>query len=361
MNNSLIPAPTRPVHGLEPDETVVLYPTFGHLTPDGQTWQVGVSGVMFAPGRQNLRRKMFIRVLQRLLGVSSEELTSELFLRRIDHFLVATERGRRIAVELGGAQHGLQRPTKRNGHFRGSVRLGLREAEQLAEVSDQGGSWLRFRVATGPDDGRLFAGSAQLIGPVGLTVISDIDDTIKLSEVADRRRLLCNTFLREFIPVPGMSDVYRAWASAGAVFHYVSSSPWQLYDCLGELLHESGFPEGSFHLKPIRLRDPSVLRLFVARRSTKRRVIRSILRMFPHRRFILVGDSGERDPEIYGAMARQFPRQVERIRIRHVAGRPANRDRLQRAFREVPADRWALFDDAAELLRQPLGDPLARP
>ena len=91
--------------------------------------------------------------------------------------------------------------------------------------------------------------------------------------------------------------MYRDWADRGAMFHYVSASPWQLYHCLSELVHESGFPPGTFHLRAVRLRDPSILRLFLARRRAKRKVIRSILRMFPDRRFVLVGDSGEKDPE----------------------------------------------------------------
>ena len=48
-------------------------------------------------------------------------------------------------------------------------------------------------------------------------------------------------------------------------------------------------------------------------------VIERILADFPRRRFLLVGDSGEQDPEIYGAIARKHPEQVERIFIRNVA------------------------------------------
>jgi phosphatidate phosphatase APP1 len=63
----------------------------------------------------------------------------------------------------------------------------------------------------------------------------------------------------------------------------------------------------------------------------------------------MVGDSGERDPEIYGHLARQFPRQVRRILIRRVHGRSLSVDRLHRAFRDVPRDKWQTFQCPSEL------------
>jgi phosphatidate phosphatase APP1 len=182
-----------------------------------------------------------------------------------------------------------------------------------------------------------------------LSVISDIDDTIKNTEVSDQRKLLRNTFLNDFLPVDGMADVYRRWRQAGAAFHYVSSSPWQLVESLSELLIEHDFPMGSMHLRSIRLRDPSILQLFVARRYSKRRVIRSILRMFPHRSFVLVGDSGEKDAEIYGSMARRFPQQVKQILIRKVDGAEQSYERTAKAFKGIASSTWRFFDDPSEL------------
>ena len=140
-----------------------------------------------------------------------------------------------------------------------------------------------------------------------------------------------------------MAELYQQWSAEGAAFHYVSSSPWQLYGPLSELLCAANFPMGSFHLRSIRFRDPSVLRLFVSRKRNKSHVIRTIFRIFSGRRFVLVGDSGEKDPEIYGAIARKFPSQIQRILIRRVEGRPWTRQRCQRAFRDIPRDRWQTF------------------
>ncbi|MDG2383611.1 MAG: DUF2183 domain-containing protein [Pirellulaceae bacterium] len=333
---------------LDHTDRVVLYPTFGHQSADGKSWYIGVSGVVFEPGRESLRKRMLLRVLQRLMSVPAAELQSELFQDRISCFLVDTERGKRVAVRIGDRVQMLQRPSKRNGHFRGSLQIAAHDLAYLSNTNETPTGWLDVNVVSDHATGKV-AGQTQLIGQTGISVISDIDDTIKMSDVADRRRLLRNTFLHEYEAVGGMSEIYQDWAVRGAAFHYVSSSPWQLYASLEDLLTASGFPAGSFHLRNIRLRDPSVLRLLFARRSGKRRIIHKIVKMFPHRQFLLVGDSGERDPEIYGHVARCFPKQIQRIVIRRVEGRQLSDERLKKAFRNLQKTTWQVFDHPSEL------------
>ena len=71
-------------------------------------------------------------------------------------------------------------------------------------------------VHTG-DDGLTFSGTARLVEPEGLSVISDIDDTIKITEVRDSRRMLERSLLEDFAPVPGMAALYQDWTEQGAV------------------------------------------------------------------------------------------------------------------------------------------------
>jgi phosphatidate phosphatase APP1 len=191
-------------------------------------------------------------------------------------------------------------------------------------------------------------------------IISDIDDTIKHTEVTSRRRLLINTFLNHFQSIRGMSEAYQQWAGRGAVFHYVSSSPWQLFDHLHEFSQAVGFPDGSVHLRAFRLRDHMLRRMLLIRRRGKATVIRSLLSTFPDRRFLLVGDSGELDPEIYAKAARRFPQQVSRIVIRELPQRPLRGERQDRLMRQVPEEKWHLFHDAEELLHAPLWEPPKR-
>ena len=182
---------------LEREDRVVLYPTFGHLSADGKCWHVGVSGVVFGPGRVSLRRRMLLRVLQRLMRVPASALHSKRFRDRVSLFLVDTERGKRVAVRVGDQKQLLQRPSKRNGHFRGSLQLSTGDFD-LMTGQPSSNRWIPVDVIHDPEFTRQpRSGQAQLIGQTGLSVISDIDDTIKHSEVGDRRSLLRNTFCDE--------------------------------------------------------------------------------------------------------------------------------------------------------------------
>jgi phosphatidate phosphatase APP1 len=188
-----------------------------------------------------------------------------------------------------------------------------------------------------------------LIEPRGLSVISDIDDTIKISDVTNRRELLANTFLREYKPVAGTSELYRWWATHEVRFHYVSASPWQLYGPMSDFLAAHKFPGGSMHMKVFRLKDRSALGLLAAQQQYKPEVIAKIMSDFPRRRFVLVGDSGEQDPEIHGALARERKEQVARIFIRHIGSQKTMGARYEAAFKGVPRETWHVFTDVATL------------
>ncbi len=103
----------------------------------------------------------------------------------------------------------------------------------------------------------------------------------------------------------------------------------------------------------MRLKDSSVVNLFASPENLKRDAIETILAAFPGRTFILVGDSGERDPEIYGALARGHARQIVRILIRDVTGQDAACERYKNAFQGVAEHRWMIFrrvDDVEALV-----------
>jgi hypothetical protein len=317
---------------------------------NGRTWRIPINGVIYEPGVVNLRRRLLLRLLRKVMDVEPEALQSPIFLERIGAFVAATEKGRSVAVRLGDATVRLQKRTKRNGQFSGTIRLPVAEAAPL-----QRNGWLDFKLAAPPQwtdsdpPCRPCQGSALLLPEQGISVISDIDDTIKHTEVTSRRALLANTFLREFQSVSGMARLYQQWARQGASFHYVSSSPWQLYLPLAGLREADGFPRGTFHLRSFRLRDHMLRRMLLIQRPGKGAVIRRLLATFPQRRFVLIGDSGERDAELYAAAARRFPGQVAGIFIREIPGRPLSGARAARIFRRIPSELWTTFRSADEV------------
>jgi phosphatidate phosphatase APP1 len=338
---------TLPAHSnLKLDQQVDLFPTFAYPDPKRGSWRLLVAGFTFCSGESNLRQRMFLRLLRQVLRIDEEQLKANpVFQERIVDFLTDPQRATTIVVRLKNHDsQSVLRKSRRNGHFRGGFVVPQHDLHRACpELNDVGMALMPYGVLLPPDDKREVAGYIQVLAERGVSVISDIDDTIKISQVAHRRQLLHNTFLHPFVAVPGMAELYQSWAAQGAAFHYVSSSPWQLFRPLSELFEGSNFPKGSFHLRSIRFGDPSVMRLFVSRKRNKYHVIRTIFRLFPKRRFVLVGDSGEKDPEIYGTIARKFPNQIERIIIRRVVGRRWTRKRVAKAFRNIPRELWQTF------------------
>ncbi|MFN3148211.1 phosphatidate phosphatase App1 family protein [Bremerella sp.] len=333
---------------LKDNERVVLYPTYAYPAPDQSGWILQVHGSVFEAVPENLPRKIMIRVLARLMGATQEQLDTNVFRQRILGFTVYQHGGKEIAVKIGDKVYQLRGKTKKNGQFRGTVLIPNEDVDTIA-MTVGAARHVRYAIHSKFDVATPLEGLVKLIDRDGISIISDIDDTVKHTEVATRKDMLANTFLHEFATVPGMVELYQKWQQQGAAFHYVTSSPWQLFEPLSELFRDQGLPDGSFHMKSVRFRDPTVLQLFIARRWGKRKAIKQLLRTFPDRKFVLVGDSGEKDPETYGVMARKFPDQVVKIFIRDLGGKKSTDHRFTKAFKHVPEEKWQLFTCASQL------------
>jgi hypothetical protein len=328
---------------IKADERVVFFPTAARLSEDGRSWIVPVHGWIFEPEGGDWWRAPLVRKLRDLVDIAESEPVPAVFEERARMFLVDNERGKRIGIRVAGVEHVLP-PSSPGGHFEGELMLPVETVNRSAANGE-----IRFEAITDAGDERTFAGIGYCVPSDGTSVVSDIDDTIKVSDVRNRRELMRNTFVREFRAVDGMAALYDKWEAAGARLHYVSSSPWQLYEPLAEFLKASGFPDGTFHLKSFRAKDSTALDLFADPMTHKYSAIERLIKDFPERAFVLVGDSAERDPEIYGRLARQFPTQVERIYIRDVTDEPSTATRYAEAFKDVPAAQWHIFKDPMTL------------
>ena len=334
---------------IKSDETVVFFPTTGRLTSDRSSWELEIHGIVYESAQAGLT----LALLRASLGIAEVEMDNEaktIFAERTRVFLADNERGKAVSIRIGSHLYPMNE-TEANGHFHGRLLLSAGEVERWSSANSAGPTRIAYRAELEPGDNRAFTGEVFLVAPTGLSVISDVDDTIKLSQVTDRKALLRNTFLEPFQPVAGMASQYQSWATnAGTQFHYVSASPWQLFGPLSEFVRTHGFPAGSMHLRMFRWKDESFANLFASPEAYKRSVIETLLERFPARRFILVGDSGEKDPEIYAALARRYPNQIERILIRDVTGRSANHPRYQTCFGDLPPSLWRIFDGPKDSL-----------
>jgi phosphatidate phosphatase APP1 len=143
-------------------------------------------------------------------------------------------------------------------------------------------------------------------------VISDIDDTIVASHVGNKVRMILTAVLsnaRTRKPFPGVAAFYRALHAGMNPFFYISKSPWNLYAPLLEYLEIQKLPLGPLLLRDFGLRPE---------KEHKRKAIDDILATYPKLKFILIGDSGEEDPEIYSAVVHRHPDRIRAVYIRSV-------------------------------------------
>jgi len=156
-------------------------------------------------------------------------------------------------------------------------------------------------------------------------VASDIDDTILHTGVVSflKWRLIINSIFKSALsrlPLEGASEFYHllhrgaSGEEANPIF-YVSHSPWNLYRYLKLFLKQNNFPKG-----PILLRnfDSLFKKKAIDEKPQKQKEIINLLKTYPNLPFILIGDSGEHDPDIYIEIAEQYPDRIKAIYLRSV-------------------------------------------
>jgi phosphatidate phosphatase APP1 len=171
-------------------------------------------------------------------------------------------------------------------------------------------------------------------------VISDIDDTVLWSNVTSKLRMLkmlamSNAHTRK--PFKGVTAFYRALhdgpdGGAGNPLFYVSSSPWHLYTPLVDFMASQSLPPG-----PLLLKELGVRNLFGAGSHMDHKLthIRQIVETYTQLPFVLIGDSGQQDPEIYREVVRLYPDRIRAIYIRSVDPDPARIEAIDRLAAEV--------------------------
>ncbi len=166
-----------------------------------------------------------------------------------------------------------------------------------------------------------------------LGVVSDVDDTVLHTDATNLLRMARHTLFgnaRTRLPVPGMPALYAALARGAAgtkmrnPIFYVSSSPWNLYALIVEFFQLQGIPAGPLLLRDWGL-DPDT-RLSGRHHEHKLAAIERVFAECPGLPFLLIGDSGQADPEIYREVVRRHPGRVQAVYIRRVQ-RDADRDR----------------------------------
>lgn len=171
----------------------------------------------------------------------------------------------------------------------------------------------------------------QASSDTSLGVISDIDDTIKISNVTSkwkalRRLLFSNSYTSE--PIPGTSALFQRLEQSidGQIdgdIGYVSGSPINISPAIYRFMDHRMFPVGAIELKKWGFGngDDSPTEQINYKLSR----LRQIMTTYPKKSFLFFGDSGEKDPEIYRQITQEFPTRVKAIFINNVTqGKPTD-------------------------------------
>ncbi|KAL9109055.1 MAG: hypothetical protein Q9227_006295 [Pyrenula ochraceoflavens] len=157
--------------------------------------------------------------------------------------------------------------------------------------------------------------TSYLVPTNGFTIISDIDDILRVTKIYEPKEGLLNSFARPFTPWMNMPDIYANWSRSlpNMHFHYLTTTPEQVTRNYMDFIYKT-YPGGSFDTRPLNFSDVS------ATLSIRKFLLQKIFKTFPTRKFILVADTSNSDVmSDYPEMATEFPGQVQCIFLRNTS------------------------------------------
>jgi phosphatidate phosphatase APP1 len=250
-----------------------------------------------------------------------------------------------VVIDVGDRRHEVR--TDHGGYVDAVVPAGLEPGWRSVRLHREGADPVEAPV--------------RILAPdVRFAVVSDIDDTVMVTALPRPLLAAWNTFvLDEYArsPVPGMAVLYERLVTAhpDAPIFYLSTGAWNVAPALTRFLSRNLYPFG-----PLLLTDwgPTTEHWFRSGQAHKRATLERLAQEFPDVRFLLIGDDGQHDQEIYGNFAASHPDNVAAVAIRQLSrpqtvlagGLPVHADGV------APADRhgraWMCAPDGAGLARQ---------
>jgi Uncharacterized conserved protein (DUF2183) len=132
--------------------------------------------------------------------------------------------------------------------------------------------------------------TSYLVATDGLTIISDIDDILRVTKIYKPKEGLLNSFARPFTQWMNMPDIYANWSRSlpDTHFHYLTTTPEQVTRIYMDFIYKT-YPGGSFDTRPLNFSDIS------ATLSIRRFLLDKIFLTYPQRKFVLVADTSNSD------------------------------------------------------------------
>jgi hypothetical protein len=322
-----------------------------HRSHHEQTWEAEIVACVFGRERRNIGH--YVARIADFVGIDGafgeDPIIRRRIIQRLRSLLYVVAPSRTLPVDMPLHDGRVRRyhlgPTNENGVITQTVSLPqMHMADRSVITSELAGSTGQVCMQT------------RFASPHGWLLISDIDDSIKITLTSEAVGILRTTFVTDPEPIFGMPELYDFIdRELDPTWIYLSASPYNLYKFLRSFLH-SFYPPGTLLLRQATWKD---LREFVrsyntGTRTYKLQQIDKIHSWLPARKVICVGDSTQSDPEVYAEMYRKHRGWIKAIFIRkvtdipHMAKKNSPR-RFQRAFEGVPLGVWRIFERPSEL------------
>jgi phosphatidate phosphatase APP1 len=249
----------------------------------------------------------WVRVMARLLLRRPEQRPQRVqAIRGWRSFATLPVGGETVIVDVGDRQHEVR--TDRGGYIDAVVEASLEPGWRSVRLE---------RAGADPVDAPV-----RVLAPdLRFAVVSDIDDTVMVTALPRPVLAAWNTFvLDEYArsPVPGMAVLYERLVTAhpDAPVFYLSTGAWNAAPALTRFLSRNLYPAG-----PLLLTDwgPTTDRWFRSGQAHKRSTLERLAREFPDVRWLLIGDDGQHDPEIYGDFVASHPDNVAAVAVRQLS------------------------------------------
>lgn len=317
-------------------------------------WQTNFTAAYFMRGSGKDISRVVAHICSKL-GVDKGEAPEQTIRHRVQHFVDTVLPRHTVEIAVNEQDRIVLGPSSSSGISA--------QTEVIAGSSTSDGQIVASTVPAADDRSNFLPSQTRYAGPTGWGIISDIDDTIKITMTNSPLGILKTTFLDEPQPVEGMPELYahiKTTKSDPAIF-YLSASPYNLYPFLRSF-RTKFYPFGSIILRDASWQNLGGLISSLTQdvQDYKVHQMHKIHAWFPQRKFICIGDSTQKDPESYGEIARTFPGWVRAIFIHKVDGvsdltdpnqRGKDSDsRFEKAFEGLDRSMWHVFtkpDDVA--------------
>lgn len=272
--------------------------------------------------------------------------------KRLEPFVVPILPRRTIRVNIGNVEQQTLGPSSSSGISSSIQKLHFTTSPDTKVVTT---------AADSPSETWVLPSDTIFAEPTGWGFISDIDDTMKITETPSIVGILKTTFIEEPRPVVGMPELYtHIHEVLNPAMFYLSASPYNLYPFL-RVFRKQHYPDGTMILRDASWQNLAGLISSFREDVQEYKVDRmeKIHSWFSERMFVCIGDSTQKDPESYGEIARMFPGWIKAIFIRRVEDINEVTDvnqheknmpeRFQKAFEGLHNGMWHVFDDPSEV------------